>query len=319
MKQKKGKFWRSVILLFPTIFIVSVLSFSVVYFAPGNAAKLLLREQLNLTFITDEQANDYAEKLGIDKSFGDLYLHWLKGAVRGDFGNSLNYGKPVVEVFWSKYKITLMLSLLGIFFEVLFAFPLGLRAGLRPKGAADFLVSIWSVLTNSIPAFWLSLIAVYVLSVKLRWKFAIGYYGVQSLIVPAFLMGVISSGNLARIIRKKSMDIAKEPFVEFALSQGLSFGQILRYHILPHILPVAISMVVLDISGFLGGAVLVEGIFNIPGFSGILQKAVQVKDYPLISGALFFIGGMICVLNILADAVYPKLDTRNENEIYNPA
>lgn len=316
MRRERGRIWRSIILLFPTIFIVSLLSFSIVYFAPGDAAKLLLRERLNVTQVSEKQAQEYAEKLGINKSFPKLYFRWLSGIVRGDFGNSLSEEKPVLKFFWSKYKITLTLSVLGILFEILLAFPIALRAGLHPKGAADSFVSIWSVLTNSIPAFWLALITVYVLSVKFRWRFAIGYYGLQSLIVPAFLMACLSSGNLARIIRKKTMDITKEPFVEFALSQGLNGGQILRYHILPHVLPTAIAIVVLDISGYLGGAVLVEAIFNIPGFSGILQKAVQIKDYPLISGSLFFIGGMICILNILADSIYPKLDMRNENELY---
>lgn len=311
----RSRLFRSILFLIPTVLLISLMSFSVMYFAPGDAARLLLAERLDSTHITKEQADDYAKRLGIDAGFGTLYSKWISGVIKGDFGNSISQSEPVTKVFWSKYKITLGLSLLCVLFEVLLAFPISLRAGMKPGGITDKFVSVWSVLTCSIPSFWLALIAVWVLSVHFKWKLAIGYFGIKSLIVPALIMAFLSSGNLARIIRKKSMDVMREPYIEFAHSQGLKSSQILFYHVLPHVLPTAISIVVLDMSGFLGGAILVETVFNIPGFGGLLQKAVAVKDFPLISGSLFFIGTMICSLNILADFIYPKLDARNTSEI----
>lgn len=311
----KARLIRSFILLIPTVMIVSLLSFAVMYFAPGDAARLLLQEQLDTNNVTEKQADDYRQRLGIDKSFGNLYFDWLKGVSKGDLGKSLSFNKPVSEIFWSKYKLTLRISLLSVLFEILLAFPIALKSGMKPRGLADKFVNFWSVLTCSIPSFWIALIIVWILSVKLKWKYTIGYYGLKSLVVPVLIMSFLSAGNLARILRNKCMDVMREPYIEFARSYGLKSFDILKYHVLPHVLPVSISILVLDISNFLGGAVLVETIFNIPGFSTLIQKAVQIKDFTLISGSLFIIGIMICSLNIFADFIYPKLDSRNKNDI----
>ena len=282
----------------------------------GSAGSLLLREKLNRKDITMEQAQDYENKLGINKGFTKLYAEWMKGVLRGDFEKSLSKGKEVSVYFWSKYKITLTLAFLSVFFEILTAFPIGLIAGTKRNKVASKVVSLWSVLTCSIPSFWLAFILVWLLSMKLHWKYAIGYIGTASLIVPALTMAFISSGNLARIIRQKSREVLREQFVEFAYSQGMKERDILYFHVLPYVLPPAISIIILDFSGFVGGAVIIENIFNIPGFGGLLQDAIKLKDYPLISCSLFFIGTMIITLNLLADIIYPKLDKRSNSELY---
>ena len=198
----------------------------------GSAGSLLLREKLNRKDITMEQAQDYENKLGINKGFTKLYAEWMKGVLRGDFGKSLSKGKEVSVYFWSKYKITLTLAFLSVFFEILTAFPIGLIAGTKRNKVASKVVSLWSVLTCSIPSFWLAFILVWLLSMKLHWKYAIGYIGTASLIVPALTMAFISSGNLARIIRQKSREFLREQFVEFAYSQGMKERDILYFHAL---------------------------------------------------------------------------------------
>lgn len=193
----RSRLFRSILFLIPAVLLISLMSFSVIYFAPGDAAHLLLADRLDSTHVSQEQADDYAKQIGLDADFGTLYSKWISGVVKGDFGKSLSQGEPVTEMFWAKYKITLSLSLICVFFEVLLAFPISLRAGMKPGGITDKFVSMWSVLTCSIPSFWLALIAVWVLSVHFKWKLAIGYFGIISLIVPAFIMAFLSSGNLA--------------------------------------------------------------------------------------------------------------------------
>lgn len=307
---------RNVLLFFPMVLLITFLSFAVVYFSPGDAGRILLREHLQRTTVTEEQGREYAEKLGIAGDFGDLYFRWLSRAVKGDFGTSLSTGKKVHELFWSKYKLTLWIAFLSVAFEIILSFPIALRAGMRPGGFCDRLISLWSVISFAIPAFWIGLVVLWVLAMKLHWEHAIGYTGFRSLLIPSFMMGSVSCGQLGRILRSKSREVTDSGFVEFARAQGLKERDILYYHVLPHVLPASIAVLVLDLSGFIGGAVLMEKIFNIPGFSGMLFEAIRVKDYVLISGTLFFIAIVICGLNLLADSIYPNLDARNRSEIH---
>lgn len=307
---------RNLLLFFPMVLLITLLSFAVVYFSPGDAGRLLLRQHLHRAAVTEQQGQEYAHRLGIDGGFGQMYGRWLYQAVRGDFGTSLSTGEKVNRLFWTKYRITLMMAFLSAGFEILLAFPISLRAGVRPGGFCDRLVSLWSVVSFAIPAFWIGLVSLWLLAMKLHWQEAIGYSGIRSLWIPSFIMGCISCGQLGRILRSKSREAAESGFVEFARSQGLRERDILRHHILPHVLPSSIAVLVLDISGFVGGALLMEKIFNIPGFSGMLFQAIEVKDYPLISGSLFFISALICALNLLADSIYPNLDIRNQSELH---
>lgn len=315
-----SKFWnkriiRNIVLLFPMLFIVTLISFAVVYYAPGDAAALLLEENLQRDNVTEEEARQYGEKIKINGSFNKLYGRWITGVLKGDFGRSYSKGKSVVSVLMPRYKITLIIAFLSIAFEISVSFPLGLHAGIKPGGVSDKIVGIWAVITCAIPAFWIGLICLWFLSIKLHFKYAIGYAGLQSLLIPAFIMGIISCGQLSCTIRRKSREISSSSFIEFAHAQGLSDKDILFCHMLRHILPSAISVIILDLSGFVGGAIILEEIFNIPGFGSMVLEAIKIKDYPLISGSLFFIGAMVCFLNLAADSIYPSIDARNKSEL----
>lgn len=306
---------RNIILFFPMLFIVTLISFAVVYYEPGDAATLLLKENLQRSNVSEEAAGEYGEKIGVNGSFTELYGRWISGVLKGDFGRSYSKGKSVVNILTARYKITLIIAFLSILFEISISFPLGLNAGIKPGGLSDKIVSIWTVISCAIPSFWIGLICLWFLAIKLHFKYAIGYVGFQSLLVPAFIMGIISCGQLSCTVRRKSREISTSGFIEFARAQGLGKKDILLSHMLRHILPSALSVIILDLSGFVGGAVIMEDIFNIPGFGSVLLESIRLKDYPLISGSLFFIGAMICLLNLVADSIYPSIDARNKSEL----
>lgn len=315
MKLLRRRWFRNILFFFPILIIITLIAFAIVYFSPGDAGNLLLMKHLSKNIVSKSDAADYARRLGFDGSFFELYGKWMKNILRGDFGRSALNGETVIKVFWSKYKITFLMALISIAVEIIISFSMGLYAGIKKRSAADRFINFWAVVSCAIPPFWIGLIALWFLTIKLQWKHAIGYSGITSLIIPALIMGVISMGFMSKIVRAKTRDVMNKGFVEFSYSQGLSNFDILIYHVLPHVLPAAISIAILDLSSFLGGAVLMEKVFNIPGFGDTLIEAIKFKDYFLISGSLFFIGIMICALNLIADTIYPKLDMRNENEI----
>lgn len=314
-RRRRRRLLRNLLLFVPCLFLISLLAFAVLYFSPGDAAALLLRARLERANVTAEQAAAFAKTIGYDKGFGAMYTAWLAGLVRGDFGYSPSQGMPALAAFWSRFRLTLLLALLSGAAEAVFGLVPGLWAGLRPRGLTDRLVSFWSVLTFAIPSFWVALILVWFLAMKLRLGWAIGYSGIQSLVIPALLMGFLAGGQLARLVRKQTREVLMSPFTEFAQAQGLKPRVILASHVLPHVLPLGIAVLVIDLSGFIGGAILVESIFNIPGFSRLLEKAISVKDFSLLSTSLFWTAALISGLNLLADALYPQLDARNENSL----
>lgn len=314
-QQRRRRLVRNLCLLLPCALLITLLSFAVLYYSPGNAAAFLARDKFARQNITEEQAEDYGRKLGLNRSFGELYLSWMKGILTLDFGRSLADGEPALQAVWAKYKITLQLALLSMLFEALFAIPIALSAGLKPGGLADRAVSLWSVLTLAVPSFWLALIMAWFLSVKLHWKYTLGYSGLLSLIVPALIMGLLSGGHLMRLVRRQSREVLMSPFIDLALAQGLSKPDILFFHVLPHVLPLCISILMIDISSFIGGAILVESIFNIPGLSRVLDRAIRLKDFTVLSTTLLITGLLVSGLNLAADVINPKLDGRNRSEL----
>lgn len=310
------RFFRNVLLLFPTIILITLLSFSVIYFAPGNAAKLILIERLERKNVTEEQVKKFEEEANLKGSFSELYGKWLKKALKGNFGNSLIDGESVKDIFFSKFLLTLFIALLAIIMELILAFPIALYAGSRPYGFLSHLVSFWATLTCSIPSFWIALIVIWFFTMKFKCIGIIGYQNWKSLIIPSLILAFLSAGNLARLIRHKAMKIMKSSFIEYQIAKGLPLKKVIYHHVIVHVKALVISMLVLDFCQFIGGAVIIESIFNIPGFSTVLQKAITVKDYPVISGSLFFISTMVCTLNLIADSIYPHLDKRSYSEIY---
>ncbi len=309
------RWFRNLLFFIPSLILITFISFAVLYYSPGSVGRILLEQHLGNQMVSDEMAKEYEERLGVKGSFSELYCAWLKNATHLDFGKSLKYGKPAFPLFWKKFKLTFFISLFAIIFEIIIAFPIGLIAGLKKNSICNKIVDFWSVLSLSIPSFWIALICLYILTIKFHLKNSIGYHGFSSLIIPSLIMGTISCGQLMKIIKTRTNEISDSAFVEFSMCIGLDKKEILFHHVLLHILPISISIIVLNFSSFIGGSIIMESIFNIPGFSSILMDSIRVKDYPLISVSLFFISIIIIALNMFADSLYPLLDARNNSEL----
>lgn len=305
---------RKLLMILPTVLLLSLLSFSVIYFAPGSAEKLLLGAKNQRGFISDEAAKAYGKKLGLDKPFGTLYAAWLTGMLKGDFGKSYRTDERVLSVFINRFSVTFKLACLTTLIYFLFGVPLGMAAAVRKNVLCRFLLRHWRIICMSIPSFWIAVILVWFLATYAPAIPTIGYHGIKSLIVPALLMGIMSFPNLTCVIQNKTETILSKQFIISANALGIPQKTIFIKHILKNIAPPAIAVACLDFSGFIGGAILIENIFSVPGLGLMLTESINVKDYPVIAGTLFLLGLFINLLNLTAEILYCVIDKRGIHE-----
>lgn len=303
-------------MLLPIIFLISVTSFLLIVYSPGDTARLVLSQRLNTTHISDEYVREFAERKGLNRSALSLYGDWLSGLASGNLGNSLLAGEPVTEMLKNAMSKTLLLALLAFSTMVLLSFPLGFAAALKTDGVWDKISEYWSLLSTSTPTYWIAQVVLWLCAAKLKWTFVIGYHGAISLLVPGFLMGLMSVGSLSRVIRSKTLLTLKEVYVEQAMAQGLPLRRVLFGHVLKNALPPTLSILSGSLTGLISGAVLVEKIFSIPGIGLLTLSAMDSKDIILLAGIVFYLATFICIINFISDLICISLDRRGTSEIY---
>lgn len=303
-------FIRKLIMIIPTVLLLSFLSFSVIYFAPGSAEKLLLNAKNARGFISDKTVDVYGKKLGLNKPFGRLYAHWLCSLLKGYLGTSYLTNKPVSGIFIKRFSVTFKLALLSLLIYSALGIPIGVLASVKENILCRFFLQRWRIICMSIPSFWIAVILVWFIANYIPVIPTIGYHGIKSLIVPAFLLGIMSFSNLTCVIQSKTQAVLSKSFIILAGALGIPQKIIFIRHVLKNIAAPAIAVACIDFSGFIGGAILIENIFSIPGLGLMLAEALNVKDYPVIAGTLFLLGLFINLLNFFAEMVYLIIDRR---------
>lgn len=310
---RKSTILRRIILLLPTIFVISILSYSMLFFAPGNQARDLLIKKTGSCQYSDEQIKNFSQRLNLNKSFISSYEGWVKSALKGDFGESLIYNKKVSILIMERLAVTLNMLAYALFIYVLLGLGFGIIAGINPGGVCDRISSFWASLSMSLPTFWISLLSMWLIN-KIFPSLPIFYYsGEISLLISGLLTGLIFSSNLMRILRDRVVFINKQNYIYSAKAMGLNSFEIKFFHIIPNIVPSFISVLVLDFSSMLVGSMIFEKIFSVPGFGVLILDAIYVKDYPLIAGAVCILCSIICILNFVAEFIYVYFDRRQIN------
>lgn len=308
------KILRRVLLLLPTIILISLLSFALLYYAPGDAARTLLQERVRSTMLTDADVAQFAQTSGLDKSFWKLYTGWAGKILRGDFGASYVDGQNLGPKLGAATAKSLIMTLIAMAAYIPFGVLMGVLAATSRRGIFERVARYWAVFSTAIPVFWISLFVVWLFSVKLGILATVGSRGYDSLIVPGLLMGLVYAGNLIVIVKEKTRVTLGEAFVLSARAHGIKQHVILRNHILPNLLAPVIATSALSFSSFLGAGVLMESIFSINGLGTLLTGAINVKDYWIVAGATLVIGVLVCVANMIADILQSSIDKRGETD-----
>lgn len=306
------------LLTFPLILLgVSALVFFAIRLIPGDAITAMLGTEAGL--LTPDQRAALASYFGIDQPVALQYLRWLGGLAHGDLGVSVIYGKPVLGVILERFPLTLELALLSMLIGLLVGVPLGVLAATRNERPADLLVRIAAMLGQSTPSFVVGLVIIFVLSVYFGVIPAIGTFtplfvdplaNLGQLIFPAITLGFAFAASVTRITRSAMLDVLSDDYVRTARSKGASGRRVVWRHALPNALIPVVTLSGLEFGYLLGGAVIVEQIFALPGVGRLTLDAITQRDYALVEGAVLFVAFNFLVVNLLVDLAYVALDPR---------
>ena len=301
---------RRLLLAIPTAIFVSLISFSLLYFAPGNPAEIVLEMKSPDGSPDSQMIKEYEKKLGLDKPFYELYLIWLSKAIRGDLGYSFQNGEPVLDEFMARFPYTVMIMIGATVVYFVIGVAMGILSALNKDGIIDNLVRAYASIKMAIPSFWLALLLIWVFSVKFKLVSAFGYNGLESLILPSLALGLGMAGSLARVLRTCILEALSSDYVLTARAKGLSELAVMVKHVLKNAFLPVVTLIGMKTAYLLGGAVIVETIFGWPGIGSYFVEAINAKDYPVVSGFVFIFGILFALVNLAVDVSYAILDPR---------
>lgn len=286
--------WGAMTIVFVTVRIV-----------PGDPASMMLGAGA-----TAEDVQALRDRLGLGDSLPVQYARFMADVARFDFGDSLWLNRPVLTSIAERITTTGRLALAAMAIALLLSFPLGIIAALRQRSPVDGLISIVSLLGQSVPSFWLGIMLILLFSRNLRIFPSSGSDTWRHLVLPAVTLALPLIGVLTRLVRSGLLEVMHEDYVRTARAKGLSSRVVLTRHALRNMLIPVVTVVGLQLGNLLGGTVIVETVFGWPGIGRLLVDAIFHRDYPLIQAAILFITASFILINLLVDLSYVYLDPR---------
>ncbi|HEY7141040.1 MAG TPA: ABC transporter permease [Methylomirabilota bacterium] len=304
---------RRAVAFLVTLFVVSLLVFTVVRVLPGDPALLIMG-----TEASPEAAAALRRAMGLDRPVLVQYVEWLGHALRGDLGRSIQYDVGVGRLIVSRMAVTLPLTLLAACFMTLTAVPLGVYAATRRGRPGDYLAMLVSQLGIAIPSFWAGLLLILLFAVRLGWVQAGGFDGwaaglwpgLRALLLPAFALGAVQAAILTRTTRAAMLEVLRADHVRTARAKGLAERSVTWKHVLGNALLTIVTVVGLQLGQLLTGSIVLENVFYLPGLGRLALGAISARDLPVVQGVVLFVAVVVVTLNFLVDVLYAVLDPR---------
>ncbi len=297
----------------PTLLLVTVMVFALTRVLPGDPARLLLGEEA-----TPELIAQIREELGLNRPILVQYVDWLWSLLQGDLGRSIRGNELVAPIIWQKLPTTLELSFFSLLVAILLGVPAGVLAALRRNTAADASVTVMALSGISIPNFFLGILLVYFFSIRLAWIPPSGYVepwvdlqkNLLLMLMPAITLGTALAGAIARFTRNSMLEVLSQDYVRTARAKGLEGRTVVYKHALRNAAIPVVTVIGLQLGGLLGGAVVTEQVFSIPGFGRLLVDSVFNRDFPVLQAVVLISALAVFLINVLTDLLYAAIDPR---------
>lgn len=305
---------RRVALAVPTLFLVSVLVFLMMRLMPGDVATRMVEGHAYAPTL-----EALRKDLGLDRPVHVQYLEWIGGIVlRADFGRSYWTRQPILEELVRRFPVTLELAALTILISVAIGIAIGIVSAARQDTAADYVGRVFAILMLSIPYFGLAVLVVVIPSIYFRWTPVWTWVplttspldNLKILAVPALIFGVTRAGPIMRIMRSSLLDVLRQDYIRTAWSKGLGERTIVLRHALKNAMIPVVSLVGLQMPLYIGGSVIIEAVFRLPGVGLFFFEALTRLDYPVVQSVNLIVAAMVVALNLLIDVSYAFLDPR---------
>ena len=304
---------RRLLVAVPSLLIATAIVFTLPRLIPGDAVQLMLAETSYAKDIDELRA-----KLGLDRPFHVQYVEWLGRAVRGDLGESLWTRRAVVDELAQRLPVTAELALYATLIALLIALPVGVLAAARQDSLSDYVVRSLAILGLSVPGFWLATLLIVLPAIWWGWRPVTGFVEfradplghVGQILLPAAILGVASAAALMRLTRGMLLEVLRQDYVRTAWAKGLAERSVVVKHGLRNAVIPVVTLLGTQLPQILGGTVVIETIFGLPGVSRFLFDAINQRDYPVIQGVNLLVVATVVAVNLAVDALYAVLDPR---------
>ena len=288
-----------------TVLLISTIVFVVIRVIPGDPALVIAGIDASQSDIDAIRA-----KLGTDEPMLSQYVNWIWQVIRFDFGNSMISGQPVTRLVLERFPLTLSLALMGIVISIIIAIPLGVISAVKRWSFWDYLGMAFSQIGMAIPSFWLGILLLLLFSVKIKIFPLFGSGTIMHLILPAISLGIARAAVLLRLTRASMTEELSKEYIVTARSKGLTNRMVYYKHALKNALLPVITIGGIQLGYMLGGAIIIEQVFSLPGLGRLFLFGVYQRDFPLIQGGVVFVAFVFSLINFLVDMLYSVLNPK---------
>ena len=309
---------RRLLLMIPSIFIITVIVFGLVRMIPGNAVDQLFAEMASAGK-GGLNREDIERMLGLNVPVHVQYGRWITGVLQGDLGTTIRGGStPITEKIVARLPVTFELGLIAILVGLLISLPIGILSAIRQDSFGDYVARGLAILFISIPSFWMATVVMVYPALWWGWSPPMDYISFTEdplgnlglLIIPATILGFVLSGTTMRMMRAMMLEVLRQDYIRTAWAKGFSEKLVVIRHALKNALIPVVTLVGYQVPILVGGAVIIEQIFTLPGIGRLLVDALSQRDYPVVSAVNLVIGTTVLVINLLVDLTYAYLDPR---------
>ena len=307
--------FKRILYFLPTLMLVAFIVFFLIHLIPGDPVMVMLGEDAST-----EDIRTFRAELGLDKPLPVQFVIWVGKVCSGDFGASILTKRPVLQSIAERFPITLTLTLLASLIAVLLAVPSGALAAIHHNTSRDYAFMLVTILGVSIPSFWLGLMLLLVFSVQFGWFPSMGFVavwedffeGLRYMVLPSISLGLYMAAVVARMTRSSMLEVLRLEYVTHARAKGLTEWKVICKHALKNSFAPTLTTIGLQIGHLLGGAVVTETVFGLPGLGKYVVVSIYNRDYPAVQGCILFMALMYSVVNLVVDLFYTYFDPRIE-------
>lgn len=301
---------KRVLMMIPVMFGISFVIFTMMYFTPGDPARMLLGERAQ-----EAQVQELRESMGLNDPFLVQYGRYIKGIItEGDFGTSYTTKRSVTDEILDRFPTTMLLASFSIIAALVIGIVCGIIAATKQYTIFDHIATAVSLLGVSMPTFWQGMMLIIVFSVVLGWLPPSGFYGPEYWILPVLAIGPSTASNIMRQTRSNMLEVLRQDYIRTARAKGQKEWVVVVRHALKNALIPIITVAGLSFGGLLGGAVMAETIFSIPGLGKLMVDSINNRNYPMVQSGVLFIAIVVSVVNLLVDILYAYIDPRIKSQ-----
>jgi peptide/nickel transport system permease protein len=296
---------KRLLLLIPVVLGITFIIFVVLSMAPGDPAALILGQDATVEALAAKRA-----EMGLDKPIVIQYVTYMLNMFRGNFGTSWLSGYEVLPEFLHRMPNTIMLGSLAMLFSVIIGIPVGIIAAIRQNHFVDYASLAIALILFSLPSFWFGMMGQILLCLNLGWLPASGVGSLKHFILPAITLGANILASQLRMTRTSMLDVVKQDYIRTARAKGANEKQVVLHHVLQNGMLPVITQIGISFASCMGGSVITETVFSIPGIGSLLINAVKGRDVPVVMGTLVFIAVFVGIVNLIVDIFYALIDPR---------